>query len=82
MILLFILLWIFIGIIGFIINQICFFYELKDEEDIVIDFMVGIFLGFIYFAAVIVVVIGTYLPRILKPFVLQLMKTIQKIRRK
>ena len=75
-------LWIFMGFIGFIINQLCYFYEIKDEDDIVIDFMVGIFLGFIYFAVVIIVVIGTYLPKILKPFVIRLMKIIQKIRRK
>ena len=78
----FILCWLFLGFIGFIINQICFFYEMKDEEDVVTDFMVALALGFAYFVSVIVVAIGTYLPKILKPFVLQLMKIIQKIRRK
>lgn len=85
-IILFILCWIGFGLIGFILDQIRIVDESRvftiDEENIVADFMASIVLGFIYFISVMIVLIGIYVPKFLTPFVMWLMRIIQKIRRK
>lgn len=82
----FILCWFAFGFIGFILNQIHIVDEeavsMMDEEDKVADFMASIVLGFLYFISVVIVLIGIYIPKFITPFVMWVMKIIQKIRRK
>lgn len=81
-----ILCWFVFGFIGFLLYQI-YIADYKDvlminEEKITSDFIGHIILGFIGFISVMINLIGIYTPKLLTPFVIWLMKIIQKIRRK
>lgn len=82
----FILGWASFGFIGFMLDQIYIVDKetvfVIDEEDKVADFMASIVMGFLYFVSVVIIIIGDYVPKFITPFVMWLMKIIQKIRRK
>lgn len=82
----FILCWASFGFIGFMLAQIHIVDEetvfMIDEEDKVSDFMASIVMGFLYFISVAIIIIGNYIPKFITPFVMWLMKIVQKIRRR
>lgn len=78
--------WASFGFIGFMLDQIYIVDKetvfVIDEEDKVADFMASIVMGFLYFVSVVIIIIGDCVPKLITPFVMWLMKIIQKIRRR